>query len=125
MPATDTLIEARLIPLPPEAGDVDAPVFHPNEDWLRGASPEQQKAVMWRWFATRYEDPRDPETAAPHDERGQRVFADGEGPFHADEVLHGRFDGCVPTAVVDELVKRLQEEVGNDWARRGLDEFGG
>jgi len=121
MTATDSLIDGKLITLPPEAGDVNAPRFEPNDAWLRGASPEQQKTAMWRWFATHYEDP---ETAVPHDEQGGYVFTDG-GPFLADGLLHERFDGCVPPAVVQELVQRVQEEVGNEWALRTLDKFGG
>jgi len=125
MPATDTVIDAPLTPLPPEAGDVNAPRFEPNEAWLRGASPPEQKAAMWRWFATRYEDPADPEGATPRDAQGRPVYPDEGGPYHADEVLHGRFDRCVPPAVVEELVGRLQQHVGNDWARRADDKFGG
>src|SRR5258706_14848056 len=116
MPATDPLPDAPLVPLPPEAGDVNAPRFEPDDAWLGRATPEEQKTAMWRWFATRYQDPDDPETAAPRAE---------EGLCHADEVLHARFDACVPPAVVGELVQRVQQEVGNDWARRGMDEFGG
>lgn len=123
MPATDTLIEGALIDLPPEAGDVNAPRFEPNDAWLRRASADEQKTAMWRWFATRYEDPDDPESAMPHDGEGRRVFDDEEGPFHADEVLHRRFDGCVRREVIDELVQRLQQQVGNEWARRGPDQF--
>jgi len=121
MPATDTLIAGQLIELPPEAGDVNAPRFNPNDDWLRAASPDQQMTAMWRWFATRFEDP---ETAVPHDEQGGYVFMEG-GPWLADEVLHERFDAFVPEGVVETLVRRLQQEVGNEWARRPLDESGG
>jgi len=125
MPATDLLTGGELIQLPPEAGDVDAPRFEPNDDWLRTAPPDAQQTAMWRWFATRYEDPNDPETAAPHDGQGRRVYSEGDGPFHADEVLHQRFDRCVPEGVIDTLVQRLRQQVGNDWARRGGDDFGG
>jgi hypothetical protein len=125
MPATDLLTDSELIQLPPEAGDVNAPRFCPNDDWVRSASADEQKTAMWRWFATRYEDPNDPETAAPHDGRGRRVSDDDDGPFHADEVLHERFDRIVPEPVIAALVRRLQEHVGNDWARRGGDDFGG
>ncbi|WP_280153058.1 hypothetical protein [Piscinibacter sp. XHJ-5] len=125
MPATDLLTDGELIQLPPEAGDVNAPRFDPDDDWLRRASADEQKTAMWRWFATRYEDPNDPETAGPHDGQGRRAFAEDDGPFHADEVLHARFDRCVPAPVVDALVQRLQQQVGNDWARRGGDGFGG
>ena len=89
MPATDALIDGRLITLPPEAGDVDAPRCEPDDDWLREAPPQLQKTAMWRWFATRFEDPR---TAVPHDEEGNYVFTGGRGPCLADDVLHERFD---------------------------------
>ena len=121
MPATDDLIDGQLIVLPAEAGDVNAPRFEPRDDWLRQAAPDQQKTAMWRWFATRFEDP---ETAVPHDEQGGYVFTDG-GPWLADEVLHERFDRCVPADVVQSLVQRVRERVGNEWARRRLDESGG
>ena len=55
----------------------------------------------------------------------QTTRTDEGGPYHADEVLHGRFDRCVPPAVVEELVSRLQQHIGNDWARRADDKFGG
>ena len=125
IPATDTITGAPLEPLPAEAGDVNAPRFEPDDGWLRGAGPVLQKAAMWRWFATHYEDPDNPETAAPHDAEGHRVYAEGDGPFHADEVLHERFDAVVARGVVDELVQRVRQRSGNDWARRGMDLFGG
>ncbi|HEV7912657.1 MAG TPA: hypothetical protein VGP22_02730 [Albitalea sp.] len=123
MPAADRLL-GQLVTLPPEAGDVDAPRFHPDEDWLRRASPEEQKAAMWRWFATRYDDPANPETPGPRDERGRLVF-DDDAPCRANVVLHGFFDALVPPDTVEALVVRVQQEIGNDWARRNVDEFGG
>ena len=125
MPATDLLTDGRLIDLPPEAGDVNAPRFDPRDEWLRRAQPQAQKTAMWRWFATRYENPSDPESALPHDGDGRRVLAEGEGPFRAGEVLHERFRGTVPEHVIDELARRVEEEAGSLWARRGHDEFGG
>lgn len=125
MPATDTLTDGQLIDLPPEAGDVNAPRFDPRDEWLRDAPPEAQKTAMWRWFATRYESPADPESALPHDGEGRRVIGEGEGPFQAGAVLHERFDRCVPAPVIDELVQRLEQQAGSEWARRGPDEFGG
>ncbi|HJV62641.1 MAG TPA: hypothetical protein VJ743_16965 [Albitalea sp.] len=119
-PATDELIDGPLITLPPEAGDVNAPRFEPAADWLRRATPEQQMTAMWRWFATRYETP---ETAVPHDEQGEYVYVDG-GPWLADEVLHERFDACVPEQVVERLVQRVQQKAGNEWARRRIEEAG-
>ncbi len=125
MPATDLLTDGHLIDLPPEAGDVNAPRFEPREDWLRQASPEAQKTAMWRWFATRYEKPSEPESALPHDEEGRRVLDEGEGAFRAGDVLRERFRQCVPAHVIEELVRRVEAEAGSVWARRGQDEFGG
>lgn len=121
MPATDTLIDAPLVPLPPEAGDVNAPRFEPDDDWLRDAPPDLQKTAMWQWFATRFEDPR---TAVPNDDQGNFVFPTGRGPCYADETLHERFDAFVPEGVVEELVQRLQQEVGNEWAKKKLEDAG-
>ena len=120
MITTDKIADGKLLTLPPEAGDVNAPRFQPNDAWLREAPPDQQKTAMWRWFATRYEEPSQ---AAPHDEQGEFDFTDG-GPCLADEVLHERFDGCVPRPVVDELVASVQAEAGNEWVPKGLDEAG-
>jgi hypothetical protein len=125
IPATDAVVDAPLDPLPPEAGDVNAPRFEPDDAWLRHAEPALQKAAMWRWFASHYESPEDPESAAPHDAEGRRVYAEGTGPFHADEVMHARFDAVVPRDVVDDLVRRVQQRGGNDWACRGMDKFSG
>lgn len=121
MTVTDRLADGKLVNLPPEAGDVNAPRFEVNDGWLRKAPPDQQKTAMWRWFATRYEEPA---TATPHDDQGEFLFTDGE-PVLADVVLHTRFDACVPKEVVDELVRSVQAEVGNEWALRRLDKFGG
>ena len=57
MITTDKIADGKLLTLPPEAGDVNAPRFQPNDAWLRQAPPDQQKTAMWRWFATRYEEP--------------------------------------------------------------------
>lgn len=125
MPATDTLIDGQLIELPPEAGDVNAPRFEPHDEWLRQAPPEAQKTAMWRWFATRYESPAEPESALPHDAEGRRVLDEDQGAFQAGAVLHERFDRCVPKPVIEELVQRMEQQVGVEWARRGPDEFSG
>ncbi|AKJ30276.1 hypothetical protein AAW51_3585 [Caldimonas brevitalea] len=105
--------------LPPEAGDINSPVFELNEEWLRGAEPTLQKAAMWRWFATRYEDP---ELTTPHDTEGNYLYTEG-GPYMADEVLHQHFDTLVPTEVVDELVEHVKSEVGNEWAPKQMDKM--
>ena len=121
MPATDELIEGKLLTLPPEAGDVNAPRFEPNDDWLRDAPPDLQKTAMWRWFATRYEDPK---AAVPHDDQGNYVFTEGRGPCFVDETLHERFDAFVPEGVVEELVQSLPQESGNEWAKKRIEDAG-
>lgn len=120
MPATDELIDGPLLTLPPEAGDVNAPRFEPNDDWLRSASPQQQMTAMWRWFATRFEDRQ---IAVPHDDQGNYLFVEGD-PCRVDHVLHQRFDGCVAHAVVQGLVQRVQEKAGNEWVERRQEESG-
>lgn len=119
-PATERVTDGKLVSLPPEAGDVNAPCFQPNDAWLRSAGADQQKAAMWRWFATRFENP---ESAVPHDEQGGYLFTEG-GPWLADELLHERFDAFVPEGVVQELVDSVQREVGNEWAKRRVEDAG-
>ena len=121
MTVADRITDGSLKPLPAEAGDVNAPRFQPNEDWLRSAPAELQKMAMWRWFATRYADP---EQLLPHDEEGDYVFNDG-GPYLADQILQQRFETCVPPEVIDDLVRQMQAEVGNEWAIKREDGFGG
>lgn len=121
MTVADRLTEGRLVPLPADAGDIDAPRFEPNERWLRTAPPRLQKLAMWRWFATRYADP---ETTVPHDDDGNYCFTDG-GPFLADHVLRERFEGCVSPEIIDDLALEVQAEVGNEWALKKADGFGG
>lgn len=121
MPVPDRIAEGRTIVLPPAAGDVNAVRFDPNPEWLSEAPPEQQQTAMWRWFATRYEDPR---FVTPHDNKGEYFYTDG-GPYLADRVLHEQFDGVVPEPVIDELVHDIQDEVGNEWALKTVDKFGG
>jgi hypothetical protein len=122
MPATtDQITDGQLIQLPPEAGDVNAPRFEPNDDWLRQAAPVEQKTAMWRWLATRYEDPV---VATPHDTQGNYEYKDG-GPYYADQLLHQRFGDIVSDNVIEEFVEKVQQAVGNEWALKGMDKFGG
>ena len=121
MTARDSITDGKLIYLPQEAGDVNKPRFDPDHAWLETAEPTLQKAAMWRWFSTHYEDP---ETATPHDEGGTYLFLDG-GPYLADKVIPERFEGLVPDNVIRDLVRSVQSEAGNEWAARQLDRFGG
>jgi hypothetical protein len=121
MTVSDKLAGGTLVELPAEAGDVNAPHFQPNEAWLRSAPADRQKMAMWRWFATRHEEPV---TATPHDDSGHFLYSEGE-PLLADRVLHERFDALVDPTVVDALVAVVQAESGNEWVIRPPDKFSG
>ncbi|MDB5966326.1 MAG: hypothetical protein JWQ72_2826, partial [Polaromonas sp.] len=101
------------------AGDTTEPRFHPNEDWLRHASPVEQKTAMWRWFATRYEEL---EPSTPHDREGNYFFGRQE-PVLVDEVLRQRFAQLVPAEVLDALLHRVQAKAGNQWVVMDLDKL--
>lgn len=120
MTVTERLFSEGLVDLPPEAGTVDAPRFEPDESWLGAASEDLQKAALWRWFATRFEDP---ELAVPHDSEGNYEFGDGE-PVLADQALRSRFDKLVPAEVIEEVVAAVQREIGNEWACKRMDKAG-
>jgi hypothetical protein len=123
MTVADRITNGKPVPLPPEAGDENAPRFEPDERWLRSAPARLQKLAMWRWFATRFADP---EQLVPPDDDGGYAFTDG-GPYLADQILRDRFETCVAPEVIEDLVREVQAEVGNEWAlkRADADGFGG
>jgi hypothetical protein len=109
------------VDLPPEAGNIAASHFEPNEEWLTQAAPEFQQAAMWRWFASRFEDPYH---AVPHNEHSEDfMWGDGE-PIRADRALAERFDTLVPPSVINSVSKAVRDEVGNEWAIKRLDKVG-
>ncbi len=128
--ASDALTDGRLIELPPEAGDVNAPRFEPEDDWLRAAEPAEQKAAMWRWFATRYEELAPGgivETAsAPVEAQadGDRAPEPSDGPVSLEDTLRGRFAEAVPAAVLDDLVRGVRAQTANDWVPMSTDKLG-
>lgn len=103
--------------LPPEAGDINAPRFDPDDDWLRGTTPELQTRAMRRWFESRYVNPV---YTTPHDPEGEYLYTDG-GPCHPRQVLDERFAGVVGAELIDALAQVLRREVGDDWAPRSND----
>ena len=121
MIATDTVIDGELIELPPEAGDITAAHFEPNDDWVREANPAEQQTAMWHWFANRYDEPAE---STPHDADGHYDYLNG-GPYHPRDVLRERFKDCVPEDVIDYFAERVSAAGGNDWAPRGIDKAGG
>jgi hypothetical protein len=120
MIATDELTDGQLIDLPPAAGDVTQPRFEPVDDWLRGASPVEQKTAMWRWFATRFEEM---ETSTPHDDEGNYLIGEKK-PVRVDQVLAERFSQLVPAPVLQQLTEGIQTKGGEEWAVMPLDKLG-
>lgn len=121
MSISDRLWPNGPVDLPPEAGNITTSHFEPNEAWLAQAAPELQKSVLWRWFATRFDDPH---AAVPHSEhREDYLWGEGE-PIKADLALAERFRTLVPHAIIDEVARALRDEVGNDWALKRLDKVG-
>ncbi|KAF1050252.1 hypothetical protein [Xylophilus sp.] len=118
--ASDELTDGRHIELPPEAGDVNAPRFEPNDGWLRAAEPAAQKAAIWRWFATRYEEI---ETTTPSEATGDTLEPQG-GTVALDATLRERFAEVVPAEVLDGLIQQAQSRAGNDWTPHRLDKAG-
>ncbi|MBI3774693.1 MAG: hypothetical protein HY273_03920 [Gammaproteobacteria bacterium] len=99
--------------LPPEAGHPDVLPFDPNDDWIKTADPELQKAAMRHWFCSRYENP---EMGTPYDsEIGAYIFVKG-GPYDPNDKIQERFSDYVSYAVMEELIDDLVGEVGDEWA---------
>ncbi len=129
--ASDELTDGRLIELPPEAGDVNEPRFQPEDGWLRGAEPAEQKAAMWRWFATRYEElvpggiVETASTPVEAQADGDRAPEPSDGPAPLDATLRERFADVVPAEVVDSLVRGVRAQTTNDWVPMSTDKLGG
>lgn len=121
MSIPDRLWPEGPVDLPPEAGNPAASHFEPNEAWLAQASPKLQQAALWRWFASRFDDPYH---AVPHNERGEDyLWGEGE-PIKADLALAERFGAVVPHTIIDQVARALRDEVGNEWALKRLDKVG-
>ncbi|MDB5894865.1 MAG: hypothetical protein JWQ88_2396 [Rhodoferax sp.] len=119
MIATDELTDGQLIDLPAAAGDVTQPRFEPMDDWLRTASPVEQKTAMWRWFATRYEEM---ETSTPHDQEGEYLVGENKLVQVAD-VMAERFAPLVPETVLQQLVAGITTRGGPTWSFMPLDKL--
>ena len=120
MIATDELTDGQLIDLPAAAGDVLQPRFEPVDDWLKTASPVEQKTAMWRWFATRYEEM---ETSTPHDDEGEYLVGEKKLVQVAD-VMAERFAPLVPGEVLQQLVDGITSRGGQTWSSMPLDKLG-
>lgn len=105
--------------LPPEAGDINAPRFEPDDRWLKAASAAEQKAAVWHWFATHYESPV---SARPHGGAGDFLYEEGE-PFFVAQLLETRFALSVPAEVLAELTERIRAEAGDEWVWKDLDKL--
>ncbi len=121
MIATDELTDGKLVDLPKEAGNIDSIRFEPNLDWLRNASPVEQKTAMWRWFASHFEELT---IAVPHDGEGNFLFADNR-QVQADGAISGKFAGLVPEAVLSTFVADVVSKAGRAWTPRTIDKMAG
>lgn len=102
-----------MIELPPEAGRHDKGRFEPDDTWLSSAPRDLQIAAMRRWFLDRYEDPAN-ETPWDSEEK-EYIFVWG-GPYDPNDKIQERFDGIVEFNTMEELIKDLWMEVGDEWA---------
>lgn len=101
------------VELPPEAGDIDARCFDPDDDWIKGATEDLQISAMRKWFCDRYEDPAN-QTPYSSDEGGY-LYIWG-GPYDPGNEIQERFDRVVPHEVMQRLIIELLQEVGSEWA---------
>ncbi|HGL6714606.1 hypothetical protein NTJ56_20835 [Burkholderia contaminans] len=106
-------MDYRNIELPPAASDGELGPFEPRNEWLKFASPEEQKAAMLRWFLDRYEDPAN---ETPWDgEDGEYVFVWG-GPYDPNDEIQARFSDVVDYPVMADVISDLHLMVGDEWA---------
>jgi hypothetical protein len=122
MTVPDRLWPTGPIDLPPEAGNIAASRFEPSESWLTHASPALQQAALWRWFASRFDEPR---YAVPHHEGSDDFMWGDDEPVQADQAVKERFASLVPPPVIQEFLAALRAEVGNEWAIKRVDKAGG
>lgn len=99
--------------LPEDAGNPDVRPFVPNREWLATALPQEQIDAMRVWFLDRYEDPAN-ETPWDGEDKAY-VFVWG-GPYDPNDVIQEEFDDIVPYEVMEELIRELWGEVGDEWA---------
>lgn len=100
--------------LPPQAGNLFARQFDPDDSWLKTAPKELQIEAMRSWFYARYQDPAND---TPYNGReGGYLFIHG-GPYDPNEVIQERFSEMVEDDVMEELIDELHGEAGGDrWA---------
>ena len=105
----------ELVNLPPEAfgtWNVDGP-FEPQDHWLRTANKDHQLIAIRAWFLARY---CDPVHNTPYNGReGGFQFIHG-GPYDPADVLPNRFSRAVEYEVIQEVIDKLHQEVGDEWA---------
>lgn len=99
--------------LPPEAAAEGSVKFDPNDEWLKNASRELQVEAMRQWFYARFEDPAN---CTPYDSgEGGYIFIHG-GPHDPNEEIQCRFSDVVDYDVMEELIRDLWQECGDEWA---------
>ncbi|MFZ5780405.1 MAG: hypothetical protein ACOY4R_09435 [Pseudomonadota bacterium] len=76
-------------------------------------SREDQLAYLEYWFYTYFEDPAN-ETPYESAEGGYQYI--WGGPYDARDELNDEFDGIVPEEVIEDAVKRVEQEGTIEWA---------
>jgi hypothetical protein len=112
---TKRLLESEFSNLPPEAYDqffdIDGP-FNPDNNWLKSASPEDQKIAVKTWFLNRYCDPA---METPYNHEDGYIYING-GPYDPAEEISNRFEGLIDEQLINEVVRELYLEGGDEWA---------
>jgi hypothetical protein len=107
--------------LPPEAGDLGAHPFDPNDQWLKGAPKDIQIEAMRQWFYARFEDPAE---CTPYDSgEGGYQFIHG-GPCDPNDEIQERFSAVIEYEVMEELIDELHQECGDQWVPIDHDDWG-
>lgn len=84
-----------------------------DDDWLKDASREEQQDAIRHWFLSRYEDPAN-ETPWDGEEKAY-IFVWG-GPYDPNDVIQERFGDIVEYEVMEEVIRDLHRDVGEQWA---------
>lgn len=100
--------------LPAEAhAEVEGEPFEPDETWLKRAGEVDQETAVSVWWYSRYCDPAE---GTPYNGReGGYLFIHG-GPYDPEDILWGRFSGKASNEVIERVVRRLHDELGDAWA---------
>jgi len=87
----------------------------PDDNWIKDASPEEQRECVTAWFHQNYEDPVHRLPLDNEDETGYAWIYGG--PYDAREEIQERFEGVVPDEVLEGAIENIEFE-GTWWVSR-------